>query len=247
MIGTAMAPKASHTSRETRPPICSTKASSAGPRPAGAGAERQPGAERGDEAVAAHRECGGVGEQAQGEDADAGEVLGGGPAPAGQLQQPPARGAGRCADAGADEQLDGRAAWAFGALQACCGGRAGDGEHDDRGGDAVVEAAFDRDQLADPRRHRRIRHHGYSECGVGRGKRRADEEGQPEPELGKEPGGQGPPEHNRQRQADSQQPHVAAHVPAQLLERQAGGVGEEHPHQGDLDNRGDSSPGATGH
>ena len=64
-----------------------------------------------------------------------------------------------------------------------------------------------------------------------------------EPELGEEPGGQGPPEHNRQRQADSQQPHVAAHVPAQLLERQAGGVGEEHPHQGDLDNRGDSRRG----
>ena len=57
----------------------------------GARAERQPAAERGDESVAAHGECGGVGEQAQGQDADAGEVLGCGPAPAGQLQQPPAQ------------------------------------------------------------------------------------------------------------------------------------------------------------
>ena len=81
---------------------------------------------------------------------------------------------------------------------------------------------------------------GTPECGVGRGQRRADEQGQPEPELGEEPGGQGPPEHDRQGQADAQQPHVAAHVPAQLLERQAGGVGEEHPHQGDLDQRGDT-------
>ena len=32
MMGTAMAPKASHTSRDTRPPICSTNTSSAGPR-----------------------------------------------------------------------------------------------------------------------------------------------------------------------------------------------------------------------
>ena len=124
--------------------------------------------------------------------------------------------------------------------EACGGGRAGDREHDDRGGDAVVEAALDGDQLADARRHHRVRHHGHPQRGVGGGQRRADEQGQPQPERREEPGGQAPPEHDRS--AAGRWPAAARSGPtsrAQLMHAEAGGVGEQHPHQGDLDQRRD--------
>ena len=110
----------------------------------------EPSAEGRDEAVAVQGEGAGVGEQGQGQDGDAGEGLGGGPVPARQPQQPPAPGPGRGAHSDAEEQLEGGAAGALGVLQAGGGGRAGDGQHHDGGGDAVVEAALDRDELADP-------------------------------------------------------------------------------------------------
>ena len=147
MMGTAMAPKASHTSRDTRPLACSRNCSSRA-APAGHGPESQAAAERGDEAVAVSPQATVVGEDGQGEHRDAGEVLGGPVARrARRSSAPPAtrphrrRRRRRRARAGRLR--------AGGASKTGRGGRAGDREHDHRGGDAVVEAALDGDEAPD--------------------------------------------------------------------------------------------------
>jgi hypothetical protein len=112
---------------------------------------------------------------------------------------------------------------------------AGDGDHDDRGDDAVVEAALDGDHLTDPGGDDRVGHHGDAEGGVRRREGSADEESQPQAQLRPEPGGQRPAEQHGERQPDAEQAEVPPDIAAQLPDRQPGGIGEEHPDERDLD------------
>ena len=85
-----MAPNASHTSRDTRPLVCSRNWRSAGPCRPAAAPKGQATAEGRDEAIAVSHHGSGIGEEGQGENRDAGEVLGGPTTPPGTTQQRPA-------------------------------------------------------------------------------------------------------------------------------------------------------------
>ena len=115
-----------------------------------------------------------------------------------------------------------------------CHGGAGDGEHDHGSDDAVIEAALDRDEATDPFRHRRVRDDGDAQRGVRGRQRGPHQQGKPHPESGKEPAGQAPAGEHGQRQPHSEQPHVESQPPAEVLDADVGGVGEQHPHKGGL-------------
>ena len=119
--------------------------------------------------------------------------------------------------------------------------RACDGDHHDGGGDPVVEPALHRDQLTDAGGDDGVGDHRDPEGGVGGREGGAHEECQPQPQARPEPRGQSPPEQHGQGQPDGEEADVAPDVTAQVAQRQTGGVREEHPDQGDLDEWGERS------
>jgi hypothetical protein len=134
---------------------------------AGCCAEGQPSAERGDKPVAVHDVCGRVGEEGQGEDCDTREVLGS-PTPAARPpQQPSAAEPHGHTHGRADRQLSYRLPWPHCLLEGLRGGGSSDREHDDGGGDAVVEAAFHVDQPTHAGRHHRVGDDRDAQRGIG--------------------------------------------------------------------------------
>ena len=202
------------------------------------GAEGHAGDEGGDEAVGAGDHGGGVGEEGQGEDGD-GPEAGGAPAvAAGQDQEagadaptprpraaPPRRSSGRGARADAGH--------AFSAH------RARDEEIDERGGDAVIEAALHVEETAHARGHPLVAHDGGAQGGVGRGDDGADGGGQPEAARAEEERGNPGPGADGEGEADAEQARRECGIGPQGPDVDPGGIGEEHEGEGDFRQRAD--------
>jgi hypothetical protein len=138
---------------------------------------------RGDEPVRVHSQSHEVGQERQGEDGDAHELLCH-PSPSlSPPQHPPAGEPHGDTDGYADRQLDRRAAGPGRAVSALHGAGAGDRHHDDGSGDPIVQAALHGDQTAHAGRHSLVGHDRNAQGRVGRSQRRADQQRQPHTEC----------------------------------------------------------------
>jgi hypothetical protein len=201
-------------------PVSSTKGTSFA-----ADGEGQAAGERGDEPVAAQRHRGGIRAQRQAQHRGAGEPLRHPAAATGHLDQPAAATADPGPDQQAERQFGHRGAWS-GAGGVLGGGRAGDGDQHERGGDPVVEPALDVDQPPDPGRDRPVDHHARAEGGIGRRERRADEQGEPDVAHPGQDEREQRAQADGQRQPDAQQPQAQSQVRPQLMQPDPGGVRE---------------------
>ncbi len=151
------------------------------------------------------RHRGGIRAQRKAQHRGAREPLSHPAAPTADLDQPAAATADRDPDQQADRQFGHRRprADAGGVLG---GGRAGDRDQHERGGDPVVEPALDVDQSADSGRDRGIDHHARAQRGIGRCECRADEQGKPDVTHPGQDERKQRAQADGQRQPDAQQP-----------------------------------------
>ena len=114
------------------------------------------------------------------------------------------------------------------------GRRGRDEGGDDRGGDAVVEAALHVQRAPDGLGQGLVGHHAGAQRGVGGSEHRAEQSGQLPRQVGEQRRGEPGPEREGERQADGEQAGREPGVAAEVLRVDPGGVGEQEQREGDL-------------
>ena len=107
-------------------------------------------------------------------------------------------------------------------------------QRDERGGDAIVQAALHVECAPDPDRHGGVREDREPERGVGRGKDRTDERRRRPPRGREQECADHGPERDREREADQEEPAGKASVVFHLTEPDGGGIGEQQERERQL-------------
>ena len=235
--GTAIAPKTSQTSSADQRAGLLGEGQLGGAAPAGRRAEGQAAAERGHEAVPLQRRepprtrrRPGRGRRCRRSSSAAHPRL-----RASRSSRPPTAPTAPPTAAPISE-LQQRGSRAGRVREPLCGDRTGQRDEDDRGDDAVVEAALHGDQPADAGGHRRVRHHRERPA-----RRRSEPAPHPRASASQPPSpGSNQAASTHPASTVSGRPTASSrtHRPASARRSCSGhacGVGEQHPHEGGLD------------
>ncbi len=119
----------------------------------------------------------------------------------------------------------------------------GDGEGEENGdhghGDAVVEPTLDVERLPDPHRQPAVAHHGLAQGRIGRGENRGEQRRLGQTDAGQHSETPQRSGHDGERHPDAEQAAGQRRVMAEGPQVDPDGVGEQHQHQGGLDQQRD--------
>ena len=197
-------------------------------RPARRGAEREPADERRDEAVPPDRDGAEVGEQRECEDRQLLRHFGREPASMGSAQR---RSADDAHSHGDDERQSDLLAGLDHPVTPACGllrYQQRQEQRDERGDDAVVQAALDVERAADPDRDGPVREDRQSERRIRRRQDRGGERRCRPPRAREQEGGEHRTQRDRQRETDQEKATGDMGIALDLLEPDGGSVREQH-------------------